>query len=340
MSIKFENITVVVQGPVSASRERTQKHNATELCLKSIRDILPGSQIILSTWAGQNTENLDYDELILSPDPGNYKYENLFHGIPRYLNVNRQIKSTLAGLKQVKTKYAIKLRSDNILLHSNFINLFEQFQQRNEQLKLLNNRVISSAWFSRNPNTFLPFPYHPSDLFFFGETEDLINIWDIDFADNNMAYYFNHHPDLSNFQSMQPYQYFPEQFIWLSFLKKNGVSVKCNHYCDVSPENINHSELSITNNLFIAHPKTIGFASPKHKIDFSNLDTITTVYTDFEYLTLYKKYCDADFKLNNIVLNKLALWIYRLWGLCLFKIKRRIKIHAPRIIRLYVKLRA
>ena len=59
--IDSKDISVVVQGAVNK--------NETPKCLKSIRKFLPNAEIILSTWEGSDTKNLDYDILVLNKDP-------------------------------------------------------------------------------------------------------------------------------------------------------------------------------------------------------------------------------------------------------------------------------
>ena len=115
--IESKDISIVVQGAIDIE--------LTTLCLKSIRKILPNSQIILSTWQGSNINDLDYDVLIENKDPGctvcsKQNGKN---------NINRQIVSTISALKAVKTKYVLKLRSDMILTNLNFIKAFIKFNR-------------------------------------------------------------------------------------------------------------------------------------------------------------------------------------------------------------------
>lgn len=98
-SIKFEEISIVVQGPVQPT--------ITENALRSIREHLPGGEIILSTWEGTDCSGLEYDLLVLNQDPGVLP--------PAMLNTNRQIVSTVNGLKRVTRKYAVKFRTDNFI---------------------------------------------------------------------------------------------------------------------------------------------------------------------------------------------------------------------------------
>ena len=53
------------------------------------------------------------DEVVAVPDPGGFAYAE--RPGEKINNVNRQIANTAAGLKKVRTPYALKLRSDFLL---------------------------------------------------------------------------------------------------------------------------------------------------------------------------------------------------------------------------------
>src|SRR5690606_17726021 len=131
----FSDISVVVQGPVQSFQDREQEPGITQKCLESVRHYLPGSTIILSTWPNQNLEGLDYDKLVISEDPGpNIRYFKR-DGTPQKFNNNRQIVSSREGLRQVSTRYAVKLRSDNFLTGSQFVYLQHKFPLRSQRDK-------------------------------------------------------------------------------------------------------------------------------------------------------------------------------------------------------------
>ncbi|MBN3574693.1 WavE lipopolysaccharide synthesis family protein [Vibrio neptunius] len=177
MKIADKDISFVVQGPVQESTDRKQLSGITEECLKSIRYYFPQATIILSTWKGQNISGLDYDKLIELDDPGpNYIVQD---GTKVKLNNNRQIYSSHMGLSSAKTKYSAKIRTDNKLTGRGFVELFEQYAQapRQPQFSLLNSRVVTSSTFFISSHAGKPVYFHKSDLFDFGETQDLLKIW-------------------------------------------------------------------------------------------------------------------------------------------------------------------
>ncbi|WP_026025139.1 WavE lipopolysaccharide synthesis family protein, partial [Enterovibrio norvegicus] len=137
LSIPNKDISFVVQGPVQASDARKQIPGVTKRTLDSIRQYFPGSSIVLSTWKGQALEGLDFDKLIELDDPGQNSVFN--NDIEQKLNNNRQLYSSHMGLTSVKTKYAVKMRSDNVLIGRGFVELFEKYHclDRTDQDKLL-----------------------------------------------------------------------------------------------------------------------------------------------------------------------------------------------------------
>ncbi|MFP2769119.1 WavE lipopolysaccharide synthesis family protein [Oceanisphaera sp. KMM 10153] len=177
MKISSKDISFVLQGPISASKGRDHQAGVTEKNISSIRQLFPDSPIILSTWKGQDTDNLDVDKVLLLDDPGQNSIFN--NGKEQKLNNNRQIHSTHNGLLAVETKYSAKVRTDNIINGRGFVELFEQFATipRDSDFVYLGNRVVTSSTFFISSHIGQPVHFHKSDLFDFGETQDLLKIW-------------------------------------------------------------------------------------------------------------------------------------------------------------------
>ena len=156
-SMDTKDITVVVQGAICQTY--------TPLCLKSIRKHLPESKIILSTWEGSDIDGLDYDEVLLNKDPGPSGVRG--YNFTSSDNTNRQILSTKNGLKQSKTKYSMKLRTDFCLTGHGFLKYFDESKRfkRLDDKKLFKDRIITIKQ-NLNTNFFI------CDFFFFGLTED------------------------------------------------------------------------------------------------------------------------------------------------------------------------
>ncbi|WP_372880904.1 WavE lipopolysaccharide synthesis family protein [Psychromonas sp.] len=175
--IKDSEITFVVQGPVQSGKGRDQIESITTLCLNSIRRYFPQSKIIIATWKGQVTDGLDYDLLLELDDPGSNDIS--VNGEIITLNNNRQLHSTHQGLKKVTTKYAVKLRSDNLLKGREFVSVFEKYSEspREDKFSFLQSRIVTSSTFFIQSHYGAPVYFHKSDLFDFGLTEDLLMVW-------------------------------------------------------------------------------------------------------------------------------------------------------------------
>ena len=102
--ISDKEITFVVQGAIYKVGER----NFTKELIKSIKQKHPESTVILSLNSDELV-NYSQDILINCEDVGAIKVTGL-----KDLNVNRQIVSTLEGIKSVKTKWVCKLRTDMV----------------------------------------------------------------------------------------------------------------------------------------------------------------------------------------------------------------------------------
>lgn len=135
------------------------------------------NNIIISCWENDNISNCDNDKIIF------IQSEDI--NPPGIGNRNRQIKSSLAGIKSVSTEFCAKLRSDQkISLDSMYLmfNFYKKHKEREitfyDNYLKPNNRICVAG-------IFRPFPFHPRDHIFWGNTKDLIDVFDIPY-DNNI----------------------------------------------------------------------------------------------------------------------------------------------------------
>ncbi|WP_092025195.1 WavE lipopolysaccharide synthesis family protein [Marinobacter zhejiangensis] len=307
---KFDDITVVVQGPVQTFQDREQEPGITEKCLSSVRAYLPGATIILSTWPDQKLDGLDYDELVISEDPGpnirNYHKD----GSPQFYNNNRQIVSTLAGLQHVKTPYAIKLRSDNFLTGNAFVAMQQQFPKRGEPFSFLRERVVVSNVFTRRYAKGFEVAFHLSDFFYYGLTEDLLKIWDLELL-----------PDLPSSQADSirggpgGFPIDCTQMFWLRALNKFYPDLSLTGLLDNRPEAIEQSNQCYANNLIIGSPADIGLGLCQK---FSGNARIARTkgkcaqWHFFEWQDLYRQYCDVAFQPDVTLRQRVRLFLTRL----------------------------
>jgi WavE lipopolysaccharide synthesis len=274
-----KDISFVIQGPVFAGTE-----NGTENLIDSIRSNFLGSEIILSTWSNQ-ASNCDFliDVLVESTDPGSfitYPTLNVMN------NVNRQIVSTVAGLKHVNTKYCVKIRSDLMILNDNILRLLNSELMNcysDSDHRLFSQRVIFSNEFFINPKGALKVAHHPCDWIQIGCTQDLIEIWDIPLAFEDDLLFWNSHEKPIDFPFVYSQsRYSAEEWIWVNFLKKKMDLTYPYSGANLS-ENIAIQEHIIRDNLIIANRKILGFASIKYK---PNRRMLYVVYSFFDWVKL------------------------------------------------------
>lgn len=308
--INPKDVSIVVQGGINKT--------LTPICLESIRKILPGAQIVLSTWAGSDVDNLDYDILVLNDDPGAEIVDSVNN---RLNNVNRQIVSTKNGILKSTGKYVLKVRSDIKLTGTGFIKIFDKYPKRSDINKIFKHRIIINNFYSANPRK-TDFLYHMSDWVSFGLKEDMLDLWDIPLQDTDEQLFYKTHKRPSDFPNNNWYMKFiPEQYIMMSWLKKNGVNINIEHCGDKNDIDLNTSESSFANNFIIMNYEAFGIKFMKFN-PYKHSKEVQYSYNDWQ--NLYKKYCDNNFvvypdyrekinrHINNFIkpIKKFIRWIF------------------------------
>lgn len=253
-AIKSRDITVVIQGNF--------EKDITANTIRSIRKYLPEAKIIVSTWEKCDCDGEDYDVLIQSKDPGACEC-GLYADIPIGNNGNRQIVSTKAGLNKVNTKYTLKLRSDLVLLDNSFLDYFDEYPFREEQYSIFKHKIIIGELFTRNNFIYrdtegkrhnVGKPFHPSDWFFFGLTEDIRKIFDnIDLIPpNEMAGYDCKYPRRVHGNKYRySWRYTTEQHIFLGCVRQKFKNIQFDDWTDWNSEIMSFSEKVMMNNFII-----------------------------------------------------------------------------------------
>jgi len=299
--IKSGDISVVVQGAIDPQ--------VTVNALDSIRRHLPDSKIILSTWKGSDVNGLDYDDCVFSADPGAHtSYLRLNPGKKFTNNTNRQLVSTQAGLKRVKTEYTLKLRSDMLLLNANFLGSFFSYPEHTNEYRIFKQRVIIPELFTRRrfemrsekPPIFMPF--HISDWFCFGLTED-IQTYIMDtplMPKSDMAYKF------SSFSIERPerylcswrWRYAPEQYYTISAVQRCYPDIQFRDWTDWNDTNIMQSEKFITNNFIVLDLKRHGITMPKYEPQITSNNDGNYMIRGLYRFDLFEKYY------KDVIVNK------------------------------------
>ncbi len=237
MTIESRDISVVVQGPVDWGVNAKFSRPTTLSLTRAIRRLLPDSEIILSSWADQKVDGLHFDHLLLSEDPGPQGVWPSF--TPN--NVNRQIRSTVAGLKQVATPYCLKIRADVILLNTAFVDAFCSLDPIHGPEAIFEYPIVANNLTSRNAAAILqrlpdnPILFHPSDHVHFGKTSDLRRLWDVPLQTDEDSFHFMDRIQPNRWRAHEFSRLAPEQHLFVSALGgRLGGGLR--HYADTSPE--------------------------------------------------------------------------------------------------------
>lgn len=306
-NIKSEEISVIVQGPIH--KKRTKK------TLQSIRTNLPNAEIILSTWEDSDINGLDYDILILNKDPGAERQKKFKRKI-LYNNMSRMILSTNNALNRVNRKYTLKLRTDACIDNLNFIDSFNEFPQRCERYKLFKHRILASTLFSKiavnkhKQKTELPF--HLSDWWFFGLTEDVKKLL-LSSKLPQEPYFSNYfeYPENKNKTSVYEkfdWKFSPEQYIGYSCFSTFYDDIRMEDCSDVSDLINKKSQICMANNFIFLEYKQSGIRNLKYSCSTNELlsgDKYLNLYSFYLFEQEYKKYCDSDYitTAKNLVLS-------------------------------------
>jgi len=255
MNIESRDISVIVQGPIDWSNDEELFEATTLTCLRKIKSILPDSEIILSTWENEHITGLDYDKLVVSSLP---EQQGVWPGfIPN--NVNRQIVSTVNGLKHASRKYALKIRTDMILLGDKFLSFFQKRPNGlniEDERRIFKDPIVTNNFSSRNSDVMsLILPDHPllfqfSDHIQFGNTEDLIMLWDINLQKNDDGFYFFDHSHPNRWRLCELSLLAPEQYILTRAIKKK-YPLEIKHYADTNTDLIKLSKYYLNSHFTI-----------------------------------------------------------------------------------------
>jgi hypothetical protein len=312
----MKNLSFVIQGPNLDSIE----NKITSKLILSIRKFFPESTVIFSTWENEITQTLPpIDKIIYNSDPGGFVYHKELNLLN---NVNRQIVSTINGLIQVETEYAIKVRSDLIFINPKIINNLSNLNLvgGNNRFKLLSEHVLVSNQTSVNPRKRLIYPFHLCDWILAGKTKDLIRIWDIPLMPNSAFNYFNIQNGMNPYGNGYSSRYLPESYIISSFVGKYIDLIFSNSY-DYENNNILISEYIVANNFIIKSNLQMGVKSQKYN---KKLRTLLPMYTYHSWKKLAVKNGISNFDRQFDVLSFLLpiIGVFKIYFVIAGKLKK------------------
>jgi len=276
-------VAIVLQGPLKTD------WNFTIETIKIYKKNFAGCILIVSTWETENPDALKTIENL-----GAVVVRNTVPG-PSFLNMNHQIISTIAGLrcaKQMGAQYVLKTRTDQRLYETNIpeflINIMKQFPLR-KKIHGQKHRLITTSF-----NTFKYRLYEPSDMFLFGDVDDVINYWSCPCVEKYLEI---NHRDLIGFCKMRP----AEIYFFTNFLERTGRKIQWT---------LADSWDAYAERLAIVDTVSVGLYWPKCSADvnrfrnFYGKNNILEEFTFKEWLDLYlhngtKEYIPEYYVQNN-----------------------------------------
>jgi uncharacterized protein YegP (UPF0339 family) len=274
-------ITFVVQGPILSRKEVIEN-------IDSIKRNYPEAKIILSTWNGTDVSDIQVDKVVFNEDPGAEYY---YYNDKKLLNnCNRQIVSTLNGLKNVDTKYSVKLRTDINICSKSLLEYIGEIE--NSVGELFCKKIIAVSNLTVNPRRNYPMAFHVSDFFFFGLNTDLIKLFDIPLLSNIEANWFEH----SNFLNLRS-RYANEQYLLVSSIYKSLKKRPIQHAFDLSDEVLYAHDQMLTKNFLLLTNQDLGFDSTKYKLTwFGNYDHVYTLkeFKNIDKGLIYRSIPDTE----------------------------------------------
>ena len=223
--IRPVDISVVIAGYV---KRKGLDGDLGLACIRSLRQNLPGAQLILSTWSHCDSSGLDPDILILNPEPA-----SIYDCTGRVSNFHKQRISFAAGLACAQRKFVLKFRPDLILNDCTIIEAFD-LDRKAPFPFLLTARVVLTNLFIPDPLRDPTF-YHISDIVQFGLREDITRIWRNDVVDS-VSLLGNRYPRriIGNFSGYTDFRMLPEQALTIAWLTSDGIPVSIEHINDSS----------------------------------------------------------------------------------------------------------
>jgi hypothetical protein len=270
------DISFVVQGPIIKLGE-----NSTKNVLQSIRTNFPNSEIILSSWVGEDAKGLEYDHLVLSEMPPSlHLYEK------HQCNINRQIVSTVEGVKVATKKYLIKTRTNTLFENNNLLTIFNDVPTNS----VFENYVFTIDLFSRDiyKSTVKSyrdgFLHHPSDIFMMGLKKDILELFSCASATKKIMLNRNGLGKLV-----------PEQYLWMHLLIRKGkIRNFKNSLVRYNPIACYKSEKFIFENFKIYNYQTLGLKLEDRLINGWMIESVITE----DYCSLINKKSSLQKKIN------------------------------------------
>lgn len=290
--VQTNEISVVIQGAFSST---------TEKLIRKFMELLPGCEIIVSTWRGQKIENSIKDiHIIYNDDPGAISATT--EG-KRYFNLNRQIVSSLAGVRKSSRKYVLKCRSDLTLLNTNFLNHWDDYPKFEEEYKLNQHKILLPSLYTifgeLAGKVFFSTPFHVSDWYCFGLKKDIIHFLDVPTVQEpDFSQYILKNNSVINYPipwlNERTWKFSPEQYFGYCYFRKKFPETKIENCIEASKFDMQKSASFVVSNFIVLEPIKFGLVLDKgpyfaYSRDSRNMPDhiINSIFSEKAYSSLY-----------------------------------------------------
>ena len=270
-----KNISFVIRGAYYGEHP-SNRNSETFLLIRSIEKFFPNALIYYVIWQDYNFKSYlriqhRKVKIIEINDPKTPELISISNTDHKN-NINRQLVCAKEGLSKVNTSYCCIVRSDFLFHNKNLIPLYKRINNHKyyAKYKLFEQPILipfygsvnsKKNFLSNSPN----YPFHPSDLFHFGLTKDLKDLFDISLMKNEDFNYFLHNPrgyskKVENYDSGYLCKFLPEQYIFRSFLIKKRV-IKRTDFMHMEDRPERYEDISnklISNSFFVVSFRELG----------------------------------------------------------------------------------
>ena len=290
--MESNNLSIVIQGPL-------YKEYPIKETLIKLRKIFPNSQIILSTSDHFIDEDNILDHYIKNEDIGGLSPLKFDH---RPNNINRQIKSTISGIKLADRPVLLKLRTDLQLNSDKILSVWDILQDYNNNRKfnISNSRIITISLYSLNPRAYERLPYHVSDITLLGYREDLERYFSCPYYTEEYASWYEYHSHINYSNKLERKfrsKYAVEQWLCLNFMYPNQDFPIAFHN-DHNQNIIDEFEERLVDTFFICHPQDIDLSTPKFQKSYESFFCNLFCYStkDSQAMLKEKRNIDMNFE--------------------------------------------
>lgn len=307
--IDSSKISIVIQGPVF-SRE-----SHVNFTIQSAKKFFPKSEIIFSTWLGEDLDFIPKDiKVVLSKSPPVF-YKDPLSGVED--NLHRQVISTRAGLKLATNPYVLKLRSD-LILSNNHMSIINDKVESSENSFTFFKEKITIMEFGTFDCAKEPFLYHISDIAMFGLKSDLESYWVLDkkIYDLNSSFFL--HAKAKIFFGNTGFRFSNlacEQRLAISFLNRKGINPAISYIDSINKREAYFSDLFIAHNFYILNTKKSGILLPSNLAQFNTNTWLSQKKSD-ETLMKHSNYQAYNRRYVNIFIRK---YLFSLFAIRYYK---------------------